>query len=197
MRTLTPLGTFGRPSLLDTPTNFSEGPPASSFRNPPSRLPQQLANTDLLYNLLYNLSLGSSSYLSPMVDDSALADDIYYGNSLSPNASPRVLGFEFVPRGLGSDKLTGIDGFSAHQIYINSVVAIVVSIVSLCATFVACYWFIRMKRSFRHMYVGPQLSAKSTTKSCMKPHYDASGQRHFPNIMVPDPPSHHALSRYY
>jgi hypothetical protein len=58
-----------------------------------------------------------------------------------------------VPRGLWSDKLTGKTSFSGHQIRTILIVAAVCSVVSLLSTLVACYWFVRMKRGFRHQYV--------------------------------------------
>jgi G protein-coupled receptor GPR1 len=65
-------------------------------------------------------------------------------------------------RGLGSTSHKN-NNFTPHQVLVTQIVAISCASLSLMFTFVASYWFIRMRKSFRHKYVSCWSKRQSLT----------------------------------
>ena len=62
-----------------------------------------------------------------------------------------------IARGLGSS-LDKNNHFTDHQILIEQALAITCAGISILAGSIVSYWFIRMRRTFRHKSASPQFS---------------------------------------
>ena len=49
--------------------------------------------------------------------------------------------------------LTTENGFSEKQVFIEQCLALIAASISVCSAFVSFYWFIRMRRTFRHSLI--------------------------------------------
>ncbi|KID81798.1 BcGPR1, G protein-coupled receptor [Metarhizium guizhouense ARSEF 977] len=60
--------------------------------------------------------------------------------------------------------------FSQHQLHVLWVTSLIVASVSVVATMFATFWFVRMRRSFRHKQVPPTLVISSSARVAMLTH---------------------------
>ena len=72
---------------------------------------------------------------------------------LSPLVAHATLELELIPRGLGAHNMTDLDPLSASQMNTLQCLALAFATTSVASAILAFYWFVKMRRSFRHEYV--------------------------------------------
>jgi G protein-coupled receptor GPR1 len=67
---------------------------------------------------------------------------------------------ELIPRGLGTHNMTADNALTTSQSNTLQILALVFATISISSAILAFYWFVKMRRSFRHEYVSIRSGGK-------------------------------------